>query len=90
VVNANAEYRAYQYLVKPTHNYLKNQNVFLITSALDPVSYVSYHGGSQTLSVELIRTWMCPGYTGQYKDLCKSPYKQITPRDLQINEAATQ
>lgn len=75
-INSMAEYRAYQYYIRPKVD--KNQEVkaYLVTSALDPVSYNSYYGGSTSIEVDLLRTWICPGDTSRHKEICRSPYKK--------------
>lgn len=79
---ARAEYRAYQYLVRTTDPYAvatKAQAQYIV-STLNPSMYRSYHGGS-FVSVDLLRTWICPGYTGKGKKICDHPYDQerVTP-----------
>lgn len=64
-----AEYRVYQYYIRP-----KLQNAFQIesyitTSTLDPNSFVRYHGGASTLEANLLRTWWCPGNT-THRPIC--------------------
>ena len=74
-VNAWGEYRAYQYLVKNNDPYAvatRAQAQYII-STLNPAMYRSYHGG-ESLSIELLRTWICPGYTGRGKTICPHPY----------------
>ncbi|PIK15894.1 hypothetical protein [Halobacteriovorax sp. JY17] len=70
---ANAEYRVFQYYVKSKLRMPTDQSGYLVTSTLDPVSYLSYHGGSTSLKVDLLRSWMCVGHTGNQKDLCPGP-----------------
>lgn len=73
--SAFAEYRAYQYLVKTKDAYAvatKAQPQYIV-STLNPQMYQSYHGGSH-ISVDLLRTWICPGYTGGRKPVCDHPY----------------
>ena len=73
--SALAEYRAYQYLVKTNDPYAvatKAQAQYIV-STLNPQMYKSYHGGSH-VSVDLLRTWICPGYTGSRKPICDHPY----------------
>lgn len=74
---ALAEYRVYQYYVRPKRPLFPNAKAYLITSSLDPVAYKSYHGGEESLVVDLLRTWICPGYTGKNKDYCPSPYAKL-------------
>lgn len=56
---------------------VQDDKAYLVTSTLDPVSYLSYHGGSDTLKIDLVRTWKCPGYTGAGKPICKSPTDKL-------------
>lgn len=70
-----AEYRAYQYIVKSNDPYAvaTKSNSQYIVSTLNPQMYQSYHGGSR-VTVDLMRTWICPGYTGKHKPVCTHPY----------------
>ena len=59
------EYRVYQYYVRP-----KIQNITivaseLVTSTLDPIAYVAYHGGQESVEVNLLRSWQCMGDTSK-------------------------
>ena len=71
--SANAEYRVYQYYVKSKLKLPTDKSGYLVTSTLDPVSYISYHGGNTSLKVDLLRSWMCVGHTGGQKKLCPGP-----------------
>lgn len=71
--NVNAEYRVYQYYIKSKLRMPLDKNGYLVTSTLDPVSYISYHGGNNSLKVDLLRSWMCVGHTGNKKELCPGP-----------------
>lgn len=75
---ALAEYRAYQYLVKTNDPYAvaTRAQAQYITSSLNPQIYKSYHGGSM-ISVDLLRTWICPGYTGKFLKVCDHPYDKV-------------
>ena len=75
--NSFAEYRAYQYLVKTNDSYAvaTKANAQYLVSTLNPQMFKSYHGGS-FVSVDLLRTWICPGYTGKQKPVCDHPYDQ--------------
>jgi hypothetical protein len=69
-----AEYRVYQYYVKSKYNYqIEGNKPYLVTSTLDPVSYVAYNGGNDSIEVSLLRSWECKGYTGEFKDVCSAP-----------------
>jgi hypothetical protein len=72
-INARSEYRVYQYYVKAQNPFSVDQKAHLVTSTLDPTSYLAYHGGSETLKVDMLRSWMCLGDTSQHKDLCSPP-----------------
>lgn len=74
--SAFGEYRAYQYVVVnkiPFEDQIKSS---IVVSTLDPRTYISYHGGSRLVNVDLLRTWICPGYTGK-RGICPSPYGNI-------------
>lgn len=72
-----AEYRAYQYIIKSTDQFAlaNGAQAQIVTSTLNPSMYQAYHGGS-LLSVSLLRTWICPGYTGGRQKICPHPYDQ--------------
>ena len=70
---AIAEYRVFQYYVKSRLEKSTDKNSYLVTSTLDPVSYLSYHGGNTSIKIDLVRTWSCVGYTGGNQPLCKGP-----------------
>lgn len=73
-----AEYRVYQYIIESRNQVLKNkEQSFVVTSTLDPKSYVAYHGGVDVVQVHLLRTWMCPGDTSSKQKICQSPYKRL-------------
>jgi hypothetical protein len=74
---AMAEYRVYQYVVKNKINIKDAPNSHVIISTLNPRSYISYNGGSNLINVDLLRTWMCPGFTGLRKKTCDSPYGRL-------------
>jgi hypothetical protein len=67
------EYRVYQYYVKSKIQLPVDNKGYLVTSTLDPVSYLSYHGGNSSLRVDLLRSWMCKGHTGNFQTPCKGP-----------------
>ena len=77
---AHAEYRAYQYIVKTNDPYAmatKAKSQYIVSS-LNPQVYQSYHGGS-FVTVDLLRTWICPGYTGRGQKICDHPYDKENP-----------
>ncbi|MFN8369699.1 MAG: hypothetical protein U0T83_03635 [Bacteriovoracaceae bacterium] len=74
--NLFAEYRVYQYFVKPVQNLPQDSNAYLVTSSLSPQSYLAYHGGVSAMKLNLLRTWMCPGFTGINVKYVKAPTKK--------------
>jgi hypothetical protein len=72
-VPANAEYRVYQYFVKSTYPKTEDQKAYIITSTLDPISYQAYHGGKDVIKIDLVRSWICLGHTGQKRETCPPP-----------------
>jgi hypothetical protein len=66
---ALAEYRVYQYYVRPKVQNLTNVGAELVTSTLNPVSYIAYHGGNTNVEVNLLRSWQCMGDTAG-KPIC--------------------
>lgn len=76
---ALAEYRAYQYLVKTNDQYAvaNKAQAQYVTTSMNPQTFKSFHGGSY-VSVDMLRTWICPGYTGK-QVVCEHPYdKAVT------------
>jgi len=73
--SALAEYRAFQYIVKSNDPYAvaTKAPAQYIVSTLNPQMFKSYHGGN-SVSIEILRTWMCPGYTGSRTKTCDHPY----------------
>ena len=69
-----AEYRLYQYLIRPLQTKISGvpSKPYRTTSSLDPVSYQSYHGGAQTQEIHLLQSWMCRGHTSK-KRPCPAP-----------------
>lgn len=82
-LNSYAEYRAYQYYVRSRYPSPFDKKTYIVTSTLDPVSYLSYHGGEEAISTELIRSWMCKGHTAKLRP-CPSPLEKS---NLVANEA---
>ncbi|WP_412471475.1 hypothetical protein [Halobacteriovorax sp. RT-1-4] len=74
-LSANAEYRVYQYMVSSRLNPRGPASV-IITSTLDPNSYVKYHGGNRSIRVNLLNTWMCKGHTGG-DPVCAAPLAKL-------------
>ena len=72
-LSVHSEYRVYQYFVKSKFNMPRDKEGHLVTSTLDPVSYIAYHGGQQSIEIDLLRSWTCKGHTGDFRNLCNSP-----------------
>lgn len=72
ISNAHAEYRVYQYYVRSKVQNLNPTTPTLVTSNLDPKSYIAYHGGRDSIEISLLRSWLCFGNTA------KSPYCTIS------------
>lgn len=80
---AQAEYRVYQYIVtNKIQSVLDAPLSSTQVSTLNPVSYIAYNGGNSLISVDLIRTWVCPGRTANFKELCQSPYAKLSDEVL--------
>lgn len=80
-LEAQAEYRAYQYIVQSNDPYAvaTKAPAQYIVSTLNPQMYKSYHGGSR-INIDLLRTWICPGYTGRNQRVCDHPYDKTGPQ----------
>jgi len=75
---AQAEYRVYQYYVRTKIANLNSPPATLVTSTLDPKSYAAYNGGSSSIEVNLLRSWVCLGDTSK-KPICTiSEGKELT------------
>ena len=88
ISEARSEYRVYQYLVKQSQVKAQDLKPYLTTSTMDPVSYLAYHGGGNSIKIDLIRSWMCKGYTAK-KEACSSPLESAlipsTPQPGALN-----
>ncbi|MEI8348269.1 MAG: hypothetical protein WCG27_12435 [Pseudomonadota bacterium] len=71
--NCWAEYRIYQYMVKSKDFAKMNPQPYIVTATLDPISYLAYHGGPDSISIDLLRTWFCPGFTDVTSLICTAP-----------------
>ena len=73
----HAEYRVYQYTVKARNPFSMDQKSHVVTSTLDPQSYLAYHGGSESHKIDLVRSWMCRGDTSN-QAVCRPPIARAT------------
>jgi hypothetical protein len=64
-MTATAEYRVYQYYAHSKIQNLTNAPFEIVTSTLDTKSYLAYHGGSESIEIKLLRSWMCLGNTSK-------------------------
>lgn len=76
LTRAEATYRVYQYSIKATNPYNFDPRNYTVISTLDPVSYLAYHGSRESMQIDLLRSWMCQGYTGK-KKTCLPPLEEI-------------
>lgn len=83
ISSAFAEYRVYQYIIKNKINSQRVGKPLITNSTLDPVSFIAYNGGSKSVEIDLLRTWMCPGNTKK-KELCKSPYRELSAEKTDV------
>lgn len=60
---AFGEYRVYQYYIRSKMQNINPPNAQLVTSTLNPASYMAYHGGKLTIDLTLLRSWVCMGNT---------------------------
>lgn len=74
---AFAEYRVYQYSVRTVLEKPQDNQSYTVVSTLNPVAYQAYHGGADSINLDIVRTWTCAGHTGNGKDICESPEEQI-------------
>jgi len=74
---AIAEYRVYEFALKDHSNIDDQPTSQIIRSTLPPRTYLTYYSAHGNLKVDLMRTWICPGYTGRFKNLCNSPYDKF-------------
>jgi hypothetical protein len=79
--NTYAEYRVYQYYVRPKVQNINPSKAELVTSTLNPRAYAAYHGGSLSIDLTLMRSWMCMGDTS-HEDVC------TISNGLELTEAA--
>lgn len=79
-----AEYRVFQYFVTSKFNTAKENDARLVTSTLDPVSYKAYHGGAESIRLDLVRTWTCPGHTGNRRPVCPPPEETMKNQEEEV------
>lgn len=73
VLSIQAEYRVYQYHIKAKNIFGFDQKSYIVVSSYDPVTYLAYHGGEESLKIDLLRTWVCYGQTSGNKKYCSPP-----------------
>jgi hypothetical protein len=74
---AFCEYRVYQYYVRSKIQNLVNVKAELVTSTLTPVAYIAYHGGRESIEVNLLRSWQCMGNTSKEQICSISEGKEL-------------
>lgn len=75
---AFGEYRVYQYYVRSKLQNITSVPAELVTSTLNPVAYVAYHGGTEAIEVNLLRSWQCMGNTSKQPVCTVSEGKELT------------
>lgn len=74
--SAMAEYRVYQYYVKSKIENVNSPKAEIVTSTLNPQAYIAYNGGTLSVEISLLRTWLCMGNTSK-QELCTFPESTI-------------
>jgi hypothetical protein len=72
------EYRVYQYYVRSKLQNITSVPSEIVTSTLNPISYVAYHGGNESVEVNLLRSWQCMGNTSKQPVCSISEGKELT------------
>jgi len=80
---AFGEYRVYQYYVRSKLQNINPVNASLVTSTLNPTSYVAYHGGKLSIEVNLLRSWVCMGDTSKQSICSMSDGKELAEGSVQ-------
>lgn len=75
---ALCEYRVYQYYVRSKLQSVSNVPSEIVTSTLNPVSYIAYHGGKESIEVNLLRSWQCMGNTSKQPVCTISEGRELT------------
>lgn len=75
---AFCEYRVYQYYVRSKLQNITTVPSEIVTSTLNPVSYIAYHGGNESVEVNLLRSWQCMGNTSKQPVCSVSEGKELT------------
>lgn len=79
---AICEYRVYQYYVRSKIQNITPIAAELVTSTLDPRAYVAYHGGHESVEVNLLRSWQCMGNTSKEQICTISEGKELSGGSL--------
>ncbi len=71
-------YRVYRYLLEDKDVYFPAEvHPYIVLDVRDPLSFRAYHGGASAISIHLISSWTCEGYTGNSylgdNGFCPSP-----------------
>ncbi len=75
---AFGEYRVYQYYVRSKIQNITPQTTDLVTSTLNPTTYIAYHGGNESIEVNLLRSWQCMGNTSNLPVCSISEGKELS------------
>lgn len=72
------EYRVFQYYVRSKIQNITPQTTELVTSTLNPTTYIAYHGGDESVEVNLLRSWQCMGNTSKLPVCTISEGKELS------------
>lgn len=72
------EYRVYQYYVRSKIQNITSVPSEVVTSTLNPLAYIAYHGGHESIEVNLLRSWQCMGNTSRQPLCAISDGKELT------------
>jgi hypothetical protein len=75
---ALGEYRVYQYYVRSKIQNITSVPSEVVTSTLNPLAYIAYHGGNESIEVNLLRSWQCMGNTSRQPPCTISDGKELT------------
>jgi hypothetical protein len=77
--SAFSEYRAFLLKVTANTPFGGDPVVYYIVSSLDSKHYTGFYGGKTVVQVEALNSWMCPGYTGHFRQVCADPLGRNYP-----------
>jgi hypothetical protein len=85
-----AEYRVYQYIVKARKNLTYDAKAYTVTSTLSPTGYLAYHGGKDSVKIDLLQSWICLGDTSNMKKHCTGPLNSFNNKERELAQTETE